>query len=113
MPLPRDEVALRDMLDSAEKALRLAKDHHRSDLDEEDLPLPYALIYLVAVIGEAAKKVSSDRRAQLSAISWKEITGMRDKLVHDYGTVDLDLLWITVRDRLPGLVAELRRVLES
>lgn len=64
-----------------------------------------AVIRSLEVMGEAAGKVSGATRAAHPGIAWREITGMRHRLIHGYGEVRMDLVWATVRDRLPGLVA--------
>lgn len=61
------------------------------------------VIRQIEVIGEAAKKVSSKLRAAHPEIPWKDIAGMRDKLIHDYFGVDLDAVWDTVKKDVPGL----------
>jgi len=61
----------------------------------------------LGVIGEAAKNLSQEFKASHNKIPWKEITGMRDKLVHDYFEIDVDALWITIREDLPVLKNEL------
>ncbi len=61
------------------------------------------------MIGEAARLVSPEGRSQLSSIPWREITGMRHKIVHDYLNVDDDIVWTVVTVDLPELI----RLLEA
>ncbi|HSK76925.1 MAG TPA: HepT-like ribonuclease domain-containing protein [Thermoanaerobaculia bacterium] len=104
-----DRVRLQHMLDAARKAVRLAARRDRKDLDDEDDPLKEALERLITVIGEAANKVSSSTRSELDGISWPDVVGMRNRLIHAYFDTNLDILWATVQDNLPYLV----RFLES
>jgi uncharacterized protein with HEPN domain len=66
-----------------------------------------AVIRSLAIIGEAAGKVSPAFRAGQPAIPWREITGMRHRLIHGYGEVRLDLVWQVVDGRLGPLIAAL------
>ena len=62
-----------------------------------------AVIRNIEIIGEAAKQISNQFRDQYTDIPWKEITGMRDKLIHDYMGVDTETVWNTVRTDIPIL----------
>jgi uncharacterized protein with HEPN domain len=62
------------------------------------------------VLGEAAKRLSPELRARHPDIPWRAIAGMRDRLVHGYDDVDLDLVWKTVSEDLPALIARLDRL---
>jgi uncharacterized protein with HEPN domain len=104
-----DRVRLQHMLDAARKATRLAAGRKRGDLENEDDPLPDALVRMISVIGEAASRVSPATRSALTAISWPDMVSMRNRLVHDYFDINLDILWATIQDNLPDLT----QVLES
>jgi len=62
-----------------------------------------AVIRNIEIIGEAAKQISNQFIEQYTDIPWKEITGMRDKLIHDYMGVDTEIVWNTVRTDIPIL----------
>lgn len=70
-----------------------------------------AAIRSLEVIGEAAGKVSPATAAAHPEIPWREITGMRHRLIHGYGEVRLDLVWLVLRDRLGPLIAALEALL--
>ena len=105
-----DAVRLRHMLDHAREAVAALKDRPRADLDDDRL-LELALLKLVEIIGEAASRVSDAKRAECPGIPWPQVVGMRNKLVHGYDEVELAVLWDTVKDDLPPLIAELEKVL--
>jgi uncharacterized protein with HEPN domain len=63
-----------------------------------------AVIRSLEIVGEAAGRVSAATRATHPGIPWRQITGMRHRLIHGYGDVRLDLVWIVLRDRLGPLV---------
>ena len=68
-----------------------------------------AFVRSLEIIGEAAKKVPDDFRARCSAIEWRALTGMRDRLIHHYFGVDYELVRDVVQNRIP----ELRRQIDS
>jgi len=102
--------ALQQMRDHAAEAMQLAQDRRREDLDEDRL-LSLALVRLVEIVGEAARRVPSADRGRHRSIPWVEIIGMRDRLIHGYDQVDFDVLWQVVTADLPGLVRDLERAL--
>jgi uncharacterized protein with HEPN domain len=106
-----DRYSLRQMLDYARHAVAMADGRQRSDL-ESDLMFQWALTHLVEIIGEAASRVSLPTREQHRNIPWPDIVGMRNRLVHGYDVVDLNLLWDTVDIDLPPLIAALERIIE-
>ena len=105
-----DRTRLRHMLDYAQEAAEMAGSRRREDLDA-DRQFRFALMHLVEIVGEAAAHVSREFRAAHGAIPWEGIVGLRNRLIHGYVEVDLDVLWRIVRDDLPGLVVELRKAL--
>ena len=72
-----------------------------------------ATIRSLEVIGEAAGKVSVATRAAYPEIPWRDMTGMRHRLIHGYAEVRLDLVWIVLREHLGPLIATLERLVPS
>jgi uncharacterized protein with HEPN domain len=104
-----DAIRLQHMLDAAHEAIEFAQGRTRVDLNG-DRKLVLALVKDIEIIGEAAYQVSQTARDQLPGIPWEDIIGMRHRLVHAYFDINLDILWRTVQDDLPPLIAELERV---
>ncbi len=73
--------------------------------------LQAALVRQIEVIGEAAKNISSETRARFPDVPWKDITGMRDKVIHHYFRVDLDEVWKTANDDIPRLRSQIEDIL--
>ena len=105
---PDDQVRLRHMLDAARTAARYAREHQRTDLDADELSA-HGLVRLIEIIGEAAARVSPATRGSIPTLPWPAIVGMRNRLVHGYYDVNLDVVWHTLTDDLPPLIAELER----
>lgn len=78
------------------------------DLDAEEM-LVLALTKLVEIVGEAAKQVTPETRERHPDVPWSAAARMRDRLVHHYFDIDLDVLWSTVESDLPGLLDVLPR----
>lgn len=105
--MPREEEALLlDMLESARDAVAFAEGLEYPDF-VEDRRSQLAILKAVEIIGEAASRVSMDTRNAHPAIPWREVTGMRNRLVHAYFGIDLRQVWDTVKDDIPLLINEL------
>jgi len=84
----------------------------RADLELGDI-FQLALTRLVEIIGEAASRVSGPTREKHREIPWSDMVGMRNRLIHGYDVVDLNLLWDTVEIDLPPLIAALENIVEE
>jgi uncharacterized protein with HEPN domain len=104
-----DTIRLRHMRDAARDALAFAKGRSREDLDD-DRELVLAVVKCIEIIGEAASQVSSAGQAEVAELPWRDMIDMRHRLVHAYYDVNLDVVWSTLRQDLPPLVACLESV---
>lgn len=77
----------------------------------EDIKTQDAVIRNVEIIGEAAKNISNDFRDKHPQIQWKDLAGIRDKLIHHYFGVNLEVVWYIIQDDLPPLKEEIRRIM--
>ena len=105
-----DAVRLRHMLDAARRAIDFMQGRAKSDL-ESDEQLSLAVVRLLEILGEAAKNVSEDLRKDYPDIPWRQIAGTRDRLIHGYFDVDLDIVWQIISTDLPLLAAQLEKAL--
>ena len=108
----RDEIRLQHMLDHAREALSLAKGKTRADLGA-DRTLELALTRLLEIVGEAAARIPQSSRQRYAHIPWPEMIGLRNRLIHGYDAVDLDILWAIIQDDLPPVIASLQDILEE
>ena len=92
--------------------MKFAEDRTRAELDTNSM-LALSIVRLLEIIGEAAKNVSEDLRRASPQIPWKQIAGTRDRLVHGYFDVDLDIVWAIVSGDLPTLIAELEEIVPA
>lgn len=69
-----------------------------------------AVIRNIEIIGEASKKISTDTKQVYFDVPWKEIAGMRDKLIHDYLGVDFEVVWRTIKEDVPMLEKHIRKL---
>lgn len=69
-----------------------------------------AVIRNIEIIGEASKKISTDTKQVYFDVPWKEIAGMRDKLIHDYLGVDFEVVWRTIKEDVPMLEKQIRKL---
>ncbi|MBA7701220.1 hypothetical protein ES703_109953 [subsurface metagenome] len=72
-----------------------------------------AVIRKLEIVGEATKYIPDDIRRMYSQIPWKEMAGMRDKLIHAYSEVDFKLVWMTVKQRIPELKPIIKQMLDE
>ena len=79
----------------------------------EDKKTINAVVRSLEVIGEAAKKMPDSMREKYPEIPWKRMTGMRDKLIHEYFGIDLEIVWEVVTNELPPIKPLIQKVVEN
>jgi uncharacterized protein with HEPN domain len=105
--MQRDLQYLLDMLQSAELVTNYTAQCSKGEFIE-NVQLQDSVIRRLLVIAEAARRVSEATRQNLPNVSWQEINGMRNRLVHEYDDVNLNIVWSVVQNQIPNLIAELK-----
>lgn len=102
----RDPAFLLDMLLSARDAQRFGHGLRFEQLETSTLH-QHAIAKAVELVGEAASRISPQTQAAHPEIAWRQIIGMRNRLVHDYVHLNLNVLWDVLQRDIPALIAQL------
>jgi uncharacterized protein with HEPN domain len=103
---------LRHMRDEAQFILDATADLSKNQFEKDEI-LRRAVVRALEVIGEAAKHVPAAFRSQHSEIPWRSIVRMRDHLIHGYITIDYDLVWNVVTEKVAALNESLRQIIDG
>ncbi len=74
--------------------------------------LKRAFVRSLEIIGEATKKIPDELRQKYPQVDWRAMSGMRDKLIHDYFGIDYDIVWDVVNNKIPQLQKEVEKILK-
>ena len=101
-----------DLLEATSKARQFVKDvdFEAFRANEEKV---FAVIRALEIIGEAAKNIPKSIRGRYNEIPWEDMVGMRNKVIHDYFGVDLEVIWKTLHEDLPPLQAAVTKILSD
>ncbi|MGF7184253.1 uncharacterized protein with HEPN domain [Desulfitispora alkaliphila] len=106
-----DLVRVKHMVDAAEEAIEFTKGKTRADLEDNRM-LSLSVVHLLEIIGEAANKVSPEFQSKYNKIPWRGIIGMRNRLIHGYYDIDLNIVWKTVSSDIEPLLSELKNIIK-
>jgi uncharacterized protein with HEPN domain len=109
-PEPTSADHLQDIVREAEVALEFIAGY-TADTFRADRKTQYAVVRALTTIGEAAKKVLPADKDRSPGVPWRMITGMRDRLVHRYNDIRLDVVWTTASEDVPALLPQIRELL--
>ena len=107
-----DSIRLKHMLDAANEISKFTKEITKGEF-KKDRKLHLSIVRLLEIIGEAAAKIEPDVQSKYNQIPWKGIIGMRNRLIHGYFDIDLEIVWETVKGDIPNLISELEKVVQN
>jgi uncharacterized protein with HEPN domain len=99
-----------DILDAMDKA-QILLEGVSYDQFEADFRINFAVVRALEIIGEAAKRLPMSLRQQYPKIPWKGMAGMRDRIIHGYDNVDLEVVWDVVKQDIPKIKPQIRQIL--
>lgn len=103
---------IEDIINTIDKAMNFIKDISYEEFTQDDKTV-FAVVRALEIIGEATKNVPDEIRKKYSEVPWKDIAGMRDKVIHEYFGVKLMIVWKTVKERIPSLKPIFERILKE
>jgi uncharacterized protein with HEPN domain len=104
--------SLADILDASGKITKFISGLDSAQFADDEKTF-FAVIRGLEIIGEAARKIPPSIREKYPQIPWRELTGMRDKLIHDYMGVNVTVVWKTVTEDLPAIEPKIREILNE
>lgn len=107
-----DESTLIDILESARLAESFCEGYSKREF-LKDRKTQSAVLHQLLLLGEATKRLSDSLKAKNKNIPWKVIAGMRDKLIHAYDEVDLEMVWNTIKKDLPELIENVEAMISK
>ena len=107
--MSRDDTYLVDILESAKIALDYVSNKTWDEF-HEDMQMQDAVVRRIEIVGEAARRISQETRDKYPQIPWREMTSMRNLVIHEYDVVDINQVWDTVQNKLPPLIEELSKI---
>ena len=105
-------IYLKDILNYMDRAVQYLNEYELNDFISDNKTCD-AVIRCIEVIGEATKKIPDELRATNPEIPWRDMAGMRDKVIHSYFTVDYKMVWLTVREDIPRMMPKIKKVIDD
>ncbi|MCK9423536.1 MAG: DUF86 domain-containing protein [Bacteroidales bacterium] len=99
-----------DIIESAEKILQYTKDISFEEFSTDNKTID-AVIRNFEIIGEASNLLPDEIKNKYSEIDWHRIRGFRNRIVHDYFGVDLQIIWKIILDQIPGLITQISKII--
>lgn len=104
--------SIKDIIDALEKCLSFVENMNFETFDSDEKTV-FAVIRALEIIGEAVKQVPQETRQQYPAIPWREMAGMRDKLLHHYFGISHTVVWQTITEDVPLLIPQFHQLLKN
>jgi uncharacterized protein with HEPN domain len=106
---PEDRIRIQHMIEAANEALSFTNNISEKDFSQNRMII-LSVIKEIEIIGEAASKISEEIKLKYPDVPWKDIIRMRNRLIHGYFEVNIELVWNTVKNNLPQLLSLLQKI---
>jgi uncharacterized protein with HEPN domain len=103
---------IEDIIGAMDKAMNFVKNISYEEFIQDD-KTAFAVVRALEIIGEAVKNIPDDIRKNYPEIPWKDMAGMRDKVIHEYSGVKLSIVWIAVKEEIPPLKPIFEKILRD
>jgi uncharacterized protein with HEPN domain len=107
-----DVLLLEQMIEAADQAVALVEDVAVQELAGDRIRRD-ALLWNFTILGEDSAQLSDDVKEQFADVAWRQPARLRNRIVHGYWSIDLEIVHTTAREQLPGFAGDLRRVLAA
>jgi uncharacterized protein with HEPN domain len=107
--MSRDHAYLLDILNSAWTILEYMKGKEKDEFSKDSL-LQDAVIRRLEIIGEASSRISAETQAQYPHLPWLAMKGTRNRVIHEYDSVEIEIIWDIIEIDLPSLITELEKI---
>ena len=108
----RDVLLLEQMIEAADQAVAFVNGVTVEDLAADRIRRD-ALLWNFTILGEASAQLSAALKQQFADVAWRQPARLRNRIVHGYWSIDLDIVHATAQEQLPGFAADLKRVLKA
>jgi len=112
MLLNDDLTRLRHITEAAQEAMGYLKDLPWIEF-EKNRPIQHSVVRCIEIVGEASSRISSGLREANPQVPWVDIIAMRNRIVHAYYDIDIDVVWKTVTEDLPVLLPEIQSIVRD
>ena len=103
---------IEDIISAMDKAMDFVKNMSYEEFTRDDKTV-YAVVRAIEIIGEAVKNIPGNVRKNYPEIPWKDMAGMRNKVIHEYFGVKLNIVWRTVKEEIPPLKPLFEKILKE
>ncbi len=107
-----DITRIKHIIDASKECISFLENKSRKDLVANRM-LNLSIVRLLEIIGEAARGISVQLREKYPDIPWRQMAGIRDRLIHGYYDIDMEIVWKTVKEDVPTIIPPLENVLEK